>query len=177
MSLRSSSIDNSKEQVLLQRLQQPLQMGRLLSTQGDEGHDQHGSPASGDEAPQHEDLSNSALAAASGGAVYQVAAAQHPRLHQALCLFRQGHFGLLLLIPLSTLIIISSVYDNVILLRLSFLLLLPPRILKTVTISVGSTVHCYCCQYYALSVCRPEFKSWCLAQGKGLQSGRGRMCV
>ncbi len=65
-------------------------MGRLLSTQGDEGHDQHGSSASCDEAPQHEDLSNSALASTGGGTVHQVAPTQHPGLHQALGLQRAG---------------------------------------------------------------------------------------
>ena len=63
-------------------------MGRLLSTQGDEGHDQHGGPASSDEAPQHEDLSNSALPSTGGGTVHQVAPTQHPGLHQALGLQR-----------------------------------------------------------------------------------------
>ena len=65
-------------------------MGRLLSTQGDKGHDQHGSSASSDETPQHEDLSNSALPPTGGGTVHQVTPTQHPRLHQALGLQRAG---------------------------------------------------------------------------------------
>ena len=65
-------------------------MGRLLSTQGNEGHDQHGSPASCDEASKHEDLSNSALPSTGRGTVHQVAPTQHPGLHQALGLQRAG---------------------------------------------------------------------------------------
>jgi hypothetical protein len=63
---------------------------RLLSTQGDKGHDQHSGPASCDEAPEHEDLSNSALPSAGRGTVHKVAPTQHPRLHQALGLQGAG---------------------------------------------------------------------------------------
>ncbi len=76
--------------LLLQGLQQALQVGRLLSTQGDEGHDQHGSSASCNEAPEHEDLSNSALPSTGRGTVHQVTPTQHPWLHQALGLQRAG---------------------------------------------------------------------------------------
>lgn len=74
---------------LLKRLQQALQVCSLLIAQSHKRHNQHGSSASRDQAPQHENLSHCTLATAGRSTVDQVAAAQHPRLHQALCLHTQ----------------------------------------------------------------------------------------
>ena len=81
---REVKMSIQKANLLFQRLQKALQMGSLLGTQGDKGHDQHGGSASGDQAPQHQNLSHCAFAAAGWSAVHQVAAAEHSWLHQTL---------------------------------------------------------------------------------------------
>ena len=77
-------------------------MERLFSTQGHKGHNQHGGSACSYQPPQHQDFSYCTLPTACWCTVDQVAAAQNPRLHQALCLHpdRQAASALLTALPL-----------------------------------------------------------------------------